>query len=140
MQSVSEAVTLGLRALQDLGLPIDDRDRMRAKDMINTATFEHPNDSPGDREICMRQFLQQNGHRDSSMDSRLGKLAKKLLLQENPGFCFPKKQIYVNGQMLEANVWRESQRKYLEQALSELRTKRSQTPGDTRALELFWSR
>ena len=126
VESVTESVSIGLRALQDLGLPIDDRDRMRAKDMINQATFETPGSSvalqedANQREICIRQFLQEHGHRKSSLDIQLGISAKKLLLKENPAYIFPKKQIYANGQMLQANLWYESQKKYLEAALTRL--------------------
>ena len=34
-----ECVEDGLAALQRCGLPIDDRDKMRAKDMLNQITF-----------------------------------------------------------------------------------------------------
>ena len=118
VQGVCDAVAVGLQALKDLDLPIDDRDRMRAKDLINQATFEAPKDTPQDKEICIREFLQRSGHRDASVDSRLGKTAKALLLKDNPAYVFPKKEIYANGQMLQANVWYEYQSKYLEQALA----------------------
>ena len=44
VRGVCEVVSMGMQALKDLGLPIDDRDRMRAKDVINQATLEAPKD------------------------------------------------------------------------------------------------
>ena len=119
IQAVVESVSAGMGALKDLGLPIDDRDRMRAKDMINTVTFE-ARPEMGEKEICVRRFLQERGHNDPSLDARLGRLAKKKLLMDVPDHQFSKKNIYCNGQLIEANVWRVSQIKYLEMALSEL--------------------
>ena len=118
IQSGTGAVSMGMQALKDLGSSIDDRDRMRAKDLINQATSEAPKDTAQAKEICIREFLQRSGHRDASIDSRLGKTAKALLLKDNPAYVFPKKEIYANGQMLRANVWYEYQSKYLEQALA----------------------
>jgi len=118
--SIAESVEIGMRSLQSLGLPIDDRARARATDMINQAIFEDVHNAPGDPEICVRQFIQQKGIRDASMDSRVGKVAKKLLLKDKPNHTFQKKSIYCNGQLLEANVWHESERRYLEQALASL--------------------
>ena len=118
---VAESVEPGLQCIRNLGLPIDDRARARANDLIQPAVFEETHDAPDDPEICIRQFLQQKGIRDASMDSRVGKLAKQLLLNESPQFVFPKKSIYCNGQMLEANIWRTSQKGYLEQALATIR-------------------
>ena len=118
VQGVCEVVSMGMQALKDLGFTINDRDRMRAKDLINQATSEAPKDTAQAKEICIREFLQRSGHRDASIDSRLGKTAKALLLKDNPAYVFPKKEIYANGQMLRANVWYEYQSKYLEQALA----------------------
>ena len=47
----------------------------------------------------------------------LGKKAKQLYLSDNPEFVFPKKTVFANGQMIEANRWTESMKKYLEEAL-----------------------
>ena len=116
---ISESVETGLQSMRNLGLPIDDRARSRASDMIQTALFEEAKDAaPDDPEICIRQFLQQKGIHDTSMDSRIGKLAKQLLLKDQPNHVFAKKSIFCNGQMLEANIWHESKKQYLEQALA----------------------
>lgn len=112
----------GLASLQRCGLPVDDRDRMRAKDCLNQITFgkEQGESSQVDPELCIRHFLQQRGIRDASMDCRLGKAAKKLYLADHPDYSFPRKDIYVNGQILQANIWHDSQRSYLERALAGL--------------------
>ena len=120
VEGLTESIEIGMRAMQRLNIPIDDRDRARAKDVIDTAMFEEPRDKPGDKEVCIRSFLQAQGVRDASMDSRVGRTAKQLLLRENPAHTFQKKTIYCNGQLLEANVWTESMRPYLERALAQL--------------------
>ena len=108
----------GMLSLQRLGLPIDDRDKMRAKDCINEITFGQLQNASNDNEICIRSFLSERGICNATMDAKLGKAAKQLYVKENPDYTFQKKQIYVNGQMIPANVWRESMRPYLERALA----------------------
>ena len=41
-------------------------------------------------------------------------------MKDLPAYSFPKKSIYCNGQLIEANIWYVSQKKYLEQALAML--------------------
>eukprot|EP00969_Alexandrium_andersonii_P305897 13522022-Alexandrium_andersonii.AAC.1 len=94
---------------------------MRAKDCLNQITFgQEQRALAGDREVCVRQFLQAHGIRDATMDSRLGRAANKLYLADHPDYSFPKKDIYANGQLLPANVWYESQLPYLQRALAQL--------------------
>ena len=123
VESVTASVQTGLACMRDLGLPIDDRARMRATDLIQQAVFEDPRDAPRDPEICVREFLQSQGVRDASMDARVGKLAKQLLLKDRPEHTFRKKTIYCNGQMREANVWHRSDQAFLERALASLTSK-----------------
>ena len=89
--SVTESVETGLQCMRNLGLPIDDRARARANDMIQQAVFEESHDATDDPEICIRQFLQQKGVHNASMDARVGKLAKQLLLHDFPHHVFAKK-------------------------------------------------
>ena len=110
----------GLLSLERCGLPIDDRDKMRAKDCLNSITFGSAELQQEDPEICVRQVLTERGIRNPTMDSRVGKVAKQLYLQDHPGYVFPKKTIQVNGQMLPANVWYKSQQSYVERALETL--------------------
>ena len=53
-------------------------------------------------------------------EAALGKKAKKLYLEDHPGFTFPKKTIFAQGQMVPANRWTESMKPYLERALEAL--------------------
>ena len=106
-------------SLQNCGLPIDDRDRMRAKDCINSITFGNALEDTN-TEICIRAFLSDRGIRNAAMDSKLGREAKRLYLLDYPSYTFPKHAIYANGQMLQANLWTESQKPYLERALENI--------------------
>ena len=110
----------GIMALHNCGLPIDDRDRMMAKDCINSITFEHAAIEDVDKEICIRAFLSDRGIRNVAMDSKLGREAKRMYLTDHPNYTFPKKTIYANGQMLQANLWKESQRHYLIRAMDKI--------------------
>ena len=58
-------------------------------------------------------FLSEKGIRNPTLDSKLGKMAKQLYLQDHPDYVFQKKQIYANGQLLHANVWKETMKPYL---------------------------
>jgi hypothetical protein len=126
VQAATDVARLTLGALGDLGLPVSDRDKMLAKDMITTAAFTEqrqiggegrPQDD-GDRDVCLQQFCAERGR--PGMRTELGKKAKKNYLADHPGFTFPKKSVYANGQLVEANRWTESMRAYLERALQAL--------------------
>ena len=92
VEIASSVVRTTLGSLSDLGLPISDRDRMLAKDIITNAAFTT---DAGDREnredndICLQQFCAQNGKAGKHV--MLGKKAKQLYLSDNPEFVFPKK-------------------------------------------------
>ena len=66
----------GLLSMQRLGLKLDDRDMMRAKDCINEINFGRLQDTPYGDEINIRTFLTKHGIRDPSMDCKLGKVGK----------------------------------------------------------------
>ena len=111
----------GLLAMERCGLKVDDRDKMRAKDCLNEITFGTAiEDAPEDLEICIRGFLSTKGIRNATMDSKLGRVAKQLYLDDHPDYEFQKKRILANGQMVSANVWRESMKPYLESALDKI--------------------
>ena len=95
---------------------------MRAEDCLNQITFgaQDSGDKPAEQEICIREVLSKSGIRDPKMDSKVGREAKRLYLIDHPNYVSPKKNIYVNGQMLPANVWYLSQRSYVEQAVHQL--------------------
>ena len=109
-----------MQSLERCGLPIDGHDKMRSNDCINTITFGQVDTNTNDPEICVREVLSERGIRNSTMDSRVGKIAKQLYLQDHPEYVFPKKTIQVNGQLLPANVWYASQRAYVERALDNM--------------------
>ena len=123
VQAATDVARLTLGALQDLGLPTSDRDRMLAKDMINTAAFTQPGQgqlggAEEDKDSCLQQFCAARGKK--GCEAALGKKAKRLYLEDHPGFTFPKKTIFAQGQMVEANRWTASMVAYLERALQAL--------------------
>ena len=120
VQCATDVAKTTLDALRDLGLPISDRDRMLCKDMITTAAFTqgHLEDRDQDADICLQQFCASRGKK--GLEAVLGKKAKKMYLEDNPGYQFPKKTIFAQGQMVEANRWTASMASYLERALEAL--------------------
>lgn len=124
IQNMAESVQIVFDAMSAIGMPPDDRDRMRAKDMMTTALHEKEiqDDDP---EICIRSVLSAHGVRNAGADSKVGKLAKRLYVADHPQYEFPKKQIYVNGQLAMANIWRQSQKPYIERAIAQLRASES---------------
>ena len=122
VQAATDVARLTLGALGDLGLPVSDRDRMLAKDIITTAAFTDnasgDNAEGQERDICLQQFCAQRGR--PGQHTALGKKAKKLYLDDYPHYTFPKKDVYANGQIIQANRWTESMRTYLERALQQL--------------------
>ena len=124
MRAANEVSRITLDTLRELGLPISDRDRILAKDMITTAAFTQPGQrqleggAGEDNDICLQQLCATRGKK--GQEGALGKKAKKLYLEDHPGFTFPKKTIFAQGQMVEANRWTASMAKYLECALQAL--------------------
>ena len=120
-----ESIQFCLEALETVG-SADDRDRCRVTDMVRTVAFGSSASSsadspPADKEVCVREVINEAGRaREAGLDCKVGKLAKKLYLADHPGFAFPKKSIYANGQLIEANMWLSSQRGYIERALASL--------------------
>ena len=71
--------------------------------------------------MCVREVINAAGRaREAGLDCKVGELAKKFYMADHPEFSFPKKSIYANGQLIDANMWRESQRPYIERALASL--------------------
>ena len=118
-----ESIQFCLGALEATG-QTDDRDRLRATDMIRTVAFGAPSSTsgPADKEVCIRTVVNAAGRARESpaIDIRVGKLANKLYLADHPAYAFPKKTIRANGQELKANMWLESQRGYIERAIAAL--------------------
>ena len=121
VQSATDIARLTLLTLAELNLPISDRDKMLAKDIITTAAFiEEGNGSilSSDRDICLQQFCVQHGKPNQHI--KLGQRAKKLYLNDHPDYVFSKKDIFTQGQIVKANRWTESQRSYLERAIADI--------------------
>ena len=120
VQAATDVARLTLGALQDLGLPVSDRDKMLAKDMITTAAFTQGQltDGGGEADICLQQFCASRGKK--GFEAVLGKRAKKMYLEDHPGYQFQKKTIFAQGQMVEANRWTANMASYLERALEAL--------------------
>ena len=116
-----ESVQFCLHALESCG-GADSRDKVRCTDMIREIAFGgSASSAPEDREICLREVINAAGRaRENGLDCKVGKLAKKLYTVDHPGYVFPKKSIYANGQLIEANMWLDSQRSYIERALASI--------------------
>ena len=99
-----------LEALEDLG-GADDRDKMRATDMVRTVAFGTSSSSttpeiPEDKEICIREVVNAAGRaKEVGLDCKVGKLAKKLLLTDQPEFVFNRKNIYCNKKSMDMKNW-----------------------------------
>ena len=113
VQGAIDVATMTLDGLKNLGLTVSDRDRMLAKDMITTAAFTQGQlEDGGEADICLQQFCASRGKR--GLEAVLGKRAKKMYLEDHPGYQFSKKTIFAQGQMVEANRWTASMVAYLE--------------------------
>ena len=69
-------------------------------------------------DICLQQFCASRGKK--GLEAVLGKRAKKMYLEDHPGYQFAKKTIFAQGQMVEANRWTAGMASYLERALEAL--------------------
>ena len=103
----------------------DDRDRMRAADMVRSVAFDSSSsatEQTEDKEICIRQVVNEAGRAKESpgLDIKVGKVAKQLLLQAEPNAVIKQKSVYCNGQVISANMWLSSQRHYLQRAIASI--------------------
>ena len=120
-----ESIQYCLEAIESVG-GCDDRDRLRAADMVRSIAWSSSSSStdtpPADKEICVREVVNAAGRAKESpgIDCKVGRVAKQLYLADFPTYQFPKKQIYCNGQLVEANLWLSSQKKYIEAALASI--------------------
>ncbi len=120
VQGAIDVASGTLEALNKLGLPVSDRDKMLCKDMITTAAFTQKQleDRGEEADICLQQFCASRGKK--GFEVVLGRKAKKLYLEDHPGYQFAKKTIFAQGQMVEANRWTANMASYLERALEAL--------------------
>ena len=107
------------RSLVNLRSDRIDRDRMTAKDFINSITFENAALEDAHKDICIRAFLSDRGIRNVAMCSKLGREANRLYLTDHPNYTSPQTG-YANGQRLQAILWKDSQRQCLIRALDNI--------------------
>ena len=100
VQAATDVARMTLDTLRDLGLPISDRDKMLAKDMITTAAFTGQGQlAVEDKDVCLQQFCAERGKPGGQIS--LGKKAKRLYLDDHPGYVFLKKDVHANGQIIQ---------------------------------------
>jgi hypothetical protein len=115
-------------SLEQHGIRMDDRNRLAVKDYVDSTL--QPNgihmiqDTPV-KELCVRTFLLQYTNDPRSVEAAFGrhlaKLKKGELINEGKEPVLPKKQIFANGQAVNANMYLESDRALFEQAWSEMK-------------------
>ena len=108
-----------LEFMQKYDLPVDDRFKIQARDMVATVGFGMINTE--DPEVSIQQIALQNGLRAPGDAITLGRLAKELYLQKHPGYQFQKKEIYCNGQRILANNWTASMKPVIMEAVQKLK-------------------
>ena len=105
-----------------------DRNRIAIKDYVGTTL--QPSQAnvlqvTPVKELCVRTFLLQYTKDRKAVESAFGKQVAKLkreqLVNEGKDPEIPKKQIYTNGQTVNANLYFESDRAIFEQAWTTMR-------------------
>ena len=110
------------RALQELGMELNDREKMAARDVCGTAITAahqgfHPatagaaSTAPIEPLICLTEFCNQNGLRGHQ--TSFGRIAKRRYLEAHPNYVFGEREVLVNGQMIKVKNWYEHQRPFL---------------------------
>jgi hypothetical protein len=120
LEDLSQSVRLYFDTMAAIGVQVDDRDRIYAKDRLSTVMFGQQTVEAGDGEICISEFTKAAGYRENSVDCIVGQRAKKLYLEAHREYKFPKKTVFANGQAVQANIWKQSQRAYIERAIQQL--------------------
>ena len=100
-------------------LPVDERFKIQARDMVASIGFDTINTE--DPEVSIQEIALQNGLRAPGDAIALGRLAKQLYLQKHPGYKFQKKDIYCNGQQIQANKWTTSMKPIILEAVQKLK-------------------
>ena len=105
--------------MRKYNLPLDERLQLQARDMAATIGLGTINVE--DPEVSIQEIALQNGLRAPGDAIALGRLAKQLYLQEHPGYKFQKKDIYCNGQQIQANKWTTSMKPIILEAVQKLK-------------------
>jgi hypothetical protein len=105
------------------GIHMDDRNKQAIKDYVDTTlqpTQGHMLQDTPVKELSIRTFLLQYTKDPRSVECAFGKQVAKLkreqLIKEGKEPTIPKKQIYANGQAVEANMYVETDRALFEKA------------------------
>ena len=112
-------ITETLADIRTFNLPFDDRFKIQARDMLASIGFGTINIE--DPEVSIQEIALQNGLRAPGDAIALGRLAKRLYLQKHPGYEFQKKDIYCNGQQIQANKWTTSMKPIILEAVQKLK-------------------
>ena len=112
-------VTNTLDVMKKYDLPVDERFKIQARDMVASVGFGTINTE--DPEVSIQEIALQNGLRAPGDVIALGRLAKNLYLQKHPGYQFQKKEIYCNGQRIMANNWTISMKPVILEAVQKLK-------------------
>ena len=86
-----ESIQYCLEALETVG-GADDRDRIRATDMIRTVAFgSSSSTTPEDKEVCVREFINNAGRQKESpgLDIKVGRMANKVVHCRLPSIRIP---------------------------------------------------
>ena len=112
-------------SLEAQGIRMDDRNRQAIKDYVDTTlqpTQEHMLQDTPVKELSIRTFLLQCTKDPRSVECAFGRQVAKLkreeLIKEGKEPTILKKQIYANGQTVDANLYFENDRALFEKAWS----------------------
>ena len=115
-------------SLEQHGIRMDDRNRLAVKDYVDSTL--QPNqihmiqDIPV-KELCVRTFLLQNTSDprfvEAAFGRHLARLKREELKKEGKEPVLQKKQIYANGQTVDANMYLETDRALFEKAWTEIK-------------------
>lgn len=116
------------KSLENHGIRMDDRNKQAVKDYVDFTL--QPNgihmiqDTPV-KELCVRTFLLQYTSDPRSVEAAFGrqlaKLKREELKKEGKEPVLQKKQIYANGQTVDANMYLEPDRALFEKAWTEIK-------------------
>ena len=88
-----ESIPFCLEALECIG-GADQRDKLRATDMIRTVAFSSSSTDPvpTGKEVCIREVINAAGRaEENGLDGKVGKLAETNSFGGIPGICFSQK-------------------------------------------------
>ena len=116
------------KSLENHGIRMDDRNKQAVKDYVDSTLQPNQINMIQDipvKELSVRTFLLQYTNDPRSVEAAFGRqlarLKREELINEGKEPTIPKKQIYANGQTVDANMYLESDRALFEQAWSAIK-------------------